>query len=164
MHNQKRKADLERKTLKNYEYLNQSNISNPSNINLELPEELKEEEGISMAADAYKNVISDEQFRMYLIERDMAKSDRVTEMNEAIRIGEQKGIQKGLQKGLQKGKLLGLEEGLQKGKLEGREEGIQTERNTTILKLAKYGLDSERISEMLAIEKSIVEKVIKNNI
>jgi predicted transposase/invertase (TIGR01784 family) len=72
-----------------------------------LPQELKEEEGIPMAADAYQRIMSDEHFRLYLIERDMAKSDYATRLYEARQEGMQEANLENARKMLKDG--LGLD-------------------------------------------------------
>jgi predicted transposase/invertase (TIGR01784 family) len=67
----------------------------------ELPKELKEEEGIPMAADAYQQMMSHEHFRLYLIERDMAKSDYISGLYDAREEGLQLGRKEGIQQGIQ---------------------------------------------------------------
>jgi len=81
-----------------------------------LPEEMKEEEGILMALQKYKEITAKEKFIMMIEDREKAERDRLMWKNEMLRIGREEGREKGREEGRKEGREEGREEGIEKGK------------------------------------------------
>jgi len=76
----------------------------------ELPENLREEEGIQMAIDAMRNAYARDEIRAVIEAQEMAKRDEISRISFAERKGRDEGLEEGLEKGLEKGMEKGREE------------------------------------------------------
>jgi len=77
---------------------------------------MKEEEGILMALQKYKEITAKEKFIMMIEDREKAERDRLMWKNEMLRIGREEGREKGREEGRKEGREEGREEGIEKGK------------------------------------------------
>jgi len=79
--------------------------------------------------------------------------------------GRQEGRQEGREEGRQEGRQEGREEGRQEGRQEGREEGLMTgarmQLEANVCRMHKHGMSTVRIAEILEIEPSEIEAILK---
>ncbi|MBM3919049.1 MAG: hypothetical protein FJ344_06075 [Sphingomonadales bacterium] len=79
--------------------------------------------------------------------------------------GEAEGEYKGFMKGMKKGRTEGRAEGREQGRVEGREEGLMTgariQVESTVQSMYKHGMSVESIAEILGMEPSEVEAILK---
>ena len=93
----------------------------------ELPENIKDEEGIQMAIDGMRKAYARDDIRAMIEAQEKAERDRISMMGAARRQGLAEGREAGLELGIAEGRAEGLAtgraEGLATGRAEGRAEG-----------------------------------------
>ena len=117
----------------------------------ELPEQLKNEKGISEVVKQMSNANTDERMRCELLARDMFLSDLATDLDAA----EKKGIEKGREEG--------REEGIEKGREEGREEGDILRAQKVALKMLAKDKSYDEISEFTDLSVAQIKALANKN-
>jgi len=81
-------------------------------------------------------------------------------IEEGIEKGIEKGKSVGFEEGIEKGKAVGFEEGIEKGKSVGFEEGERRAFESSVVRMFKSGLDSDRIAQIQEISRADVESIL----
>ena len=119
-----------------------------ANIESEIPAELKAEEGIEMAINAYRKSLADRKVQNMIHLREKAELMTATKITLAREEGRAEGEARGEAKGVMK------------GKAEGKAEGRFEERVTILRRMKKTGMSIAEIAQITGLSEDEIKHMI----